>query len=339
MKKLTTTATMLSIAMTTGAMAEPEKFNMATPWPGGQIMKSANRFADRVKLFTNGEVEIEVHVGGQLGGALKVTDTVRNGVAEAGHTWMGYDWGVDRTTVLFAGWAGSPKTDVFGAWLTEGGGAELQAQFRDEEFDVVSINCGLGSPEVGMVSNKKIQSIEDFKGLKLRTSGAWAEIAVGLGASTVTVPGGETFEALERGLIDALEWGSLGTNRNAGFHDIAKYSIFPGIHQPTVIYECLFNKDAWERIGERNQQMIAAAAEVEMYVNYTERGHEDAEAYQFLKENGHKFIVLDDEVLVEAARLSAEWADKVAADNPWFAKVLESQRAYEALWENSENYR
>lgn len=80
MKKLTTTATMLSIAMTTGAMAEPEKFNMATPWPGGQIMKSANRFADRVKLFTNGEVEIEVHVGGQLGGALKVTDTVRNGV-------------------------------------------------------------------------------------------------------------------------------------------------------------------------------------------------------------------------------------------------------------------
>lgn len=339
MNKLLVAAAALAMAFSGGTASAVEKFNMATPWPGGSSLESAKRFAERVKLLTNGEVEIEVHAGGSLGGALKVTDTVRNGVAEAGHNWMGYDWGIDRTTVLFAGWAGSPSTEVFTHWLRMGGGAELQAEYRDEEFDVVSIVCGVGTPEVGLVSNKKVQSLDDFKGLKMRTSGAWAEIAVGLGVSTVTIPGAETFPALERGLIDALEWGSLSVNKRAGFHDIAKYIIFPGLHQPTVLYECMFNKKAWERIGKRNQELIKVAADLEMYVEYENRGHKDAEAYQFFKKNGNIFVNVDDEVVVEARRLSDEWADKIGAENEWFARIIKSQREYEAIWENSDHYR
>ena len=98
-----------------------------------------------------------------------------------------------------------------------------------------------------------------MKGLKIGTSGAWAEIAGRLGASTVILPGAEVYPALERGVVDAIEWGSASANLPSGFHKIAKYVIMPGIHQPGAVFECAFNLDVWNRISDRDQEMLRLA--------------------------------------------------------------------------------
>jgi len=110
----------LAAGMAVGdAAAEAEhKWKMATSWGGGPLMDiGAKAFAEKVAFFTDGRVEIQVFPGGQLGSALKVSETVRNGVAEVGHTWMGYDWGQDKTTVLFGGFAGSMDSERMLHWL------------------------------------------------------------------------------------------------------------------------------------------------------------------------------------------------------------------------------
>ena len=79
-----------------------ENWSMATPWGGGPLLEYlAKGIGKEVELLTNNEIKVEVFPGGTLGKALKVTDTVSKGVAKMGHNWAGYDWGIDRTAVLF----------------------------------------------------------------------------------------------------------------------------------------------------------------------------------------------------------------------------------------------
>lgn len=333
----------IAIAATTaaiiGAPAYAERLSMATPWAGGQWTESMERMSENIAFLTDGEVEIEVLAGGAIGSSLKVTEAVSKGLAEAGHNWSGYDWGIDTASVLFSGYAGSPSAEVMLHWLSFGGGTELLREWRMEEFDVVALPCGMAPAEVGMISTKRIQTLADFEGVKMRTSGAWAEISAGLGMSTVSMAGSEIYPALERGVIDALEWGTLSVNARAGFHEIAKFNIFPALHQPSVVVECLFNKDVWERLGERNQKLIEFAAALELRVSYEERGQDDADSYQTYVDAGVEFVVLDDEVIHKADELTAAWSDEHAASNPWFKRVLEHQRDYAKNWVNADIYR
>lgn len=316
-----------------------ERLSAATPWPGGESFESMQRLAATVKKLTNGEVDIEVLPGGAIGSALKVSEAVKKGLAQVGHNWSGYDWGIDTTSVLFSGYAGSPKSEIMMHWLTQGGGGELLAEWRMEKFGVVALPCGVGPAEVGMISTKRIQKLADFKGVKMRTSGAWAEIGAGLGMSTVSMAGSEIYPALERGVIDALEWGTLNDNLKQGFHQIAKYNIFPALHQPSVVYECLFNKTAWDKLGERNQYFVKLATLLELRNTYEVRGHKDSAAYQAYVDAKVEFVVLDDEVIKKAKELTAAWSDEHAAKNPWFKRVLEHQRAYANKWRASHVYR
>lgn len=321
------------------APATAERLSMATPWPGGQWIESMERMSDNIAFLTDGEVEIEVLAGGTIGSALKVTEAVSKGLTEAGHNWSGYDWGIDTASVLFSGYAGSPSAEVMQHWLSFGGGTELLREWRMEEFDVVALPCGMAPAEVGMISTKRIQTLADFEGVKMRTSGAWAEIGAGLGMSTVSMAGSEIYPALERGVIDALEWGTLSANSREGFHEIAKFNIFPALHQPSVVVECLFNKDVWERLGERNQKIIEFAAALELRVSYEQRGQDDADSYQTYVDAGVEFVVLDDEVVQKADELTEAWSDEHAASNPWFKRVLEHQREYAKNWVKADVYR
>ena len=237
------------------AMAEEVTWKMATPWGGGPwLERDAKGFAKNVEDLTGGRIKINVFPGGTLSNALKVTEAVNRGVVEIGHNWMAYDWGRDRTTALFAGYAGSPTPEGYLMWLYEGGGLELWQAYRDEEFNVVSFPCAIIGTEIFLHSNKKVQTHEDFKGLKLRTSGAWAEIASDLGASTIVMPGAEVYTSLDRGVIDATEWGSPEINKPTGFTDIAKYVVVPGMHQPGGVLECEVNKEVWAGLSEEDQQ-------------------------------------------------------------------------------------
>ena len=67
-------------------------WKMATSWPGGPLMEiGAKAFAQNLEFLSGGRMKIQVFPGGALGNALKVSETVKNGVAEMRHLWMGYD--------------------------------------------------------------------------------------------------------------------------------------------------------------------------------------------------------------------------------------------------------
>jgi len=335
------TAVAASVSMPGAANAAAEhKWKLAASWGGGPLMAiGAKAFAEKVKFLTDGRLEIKVFPSGQLSKGLEVRSAVAKGVAEMGHTWMGYDWGKDKTTVLFGGYAGAMDSEKMLHWIYEGGGLALQQQFNDEKFNVVSFPAFIRTAEAFLHSRKPVRTLADLNGLKFRTAGAWLAISKGLGAAPVTMPGGEVYTSLERGAIDATEWGTLYENQSVGFHKIAKYVIIPGIHQPTAPFELVINKKAWATLSKRDQEMVALAAKTVTFESWTKIGHEDAKALQFYRDQGNEVIVLDAEVQKKGKALGVAWAKEQAKSNPWFEKVLKSQLAFEKLWKDAAHYR
>ena len=315
-------------------------FKMTTGWAGGPLMDvGAKAFAERVEQMSDGRIKIQVFPGGALGNALKVSETVKNGVAEMGHTWMGYDWGRDTTTVLFGGYAGSFDSERMLHWMYEAGGADLQRQYRDEVFGVVSIPLFIRTAEVFLHSRKPVRTLEDLKGLKLRTAGSWLDMAKDLGAAPVTTAGGDVFPMLERGAIDATEWGTLWEDISPGFHKVAKYLIIPGVHQPVAPFELVINKDAWAKLSDKDKKLIETAARLTTFDSWLRIGEEDSKALDFYRKAGNEIIELDPEVQYRTREIADAWAEKQGQANPWFAKVLASQREFEKRWANANQYR
>jgi TRAP-type mannitol/chloroaromatic compound transport system substrate-binding protein len=322
------------------AAADTHRFKMATGWPGGPLMEiGAKAFAEKVEFFTDGRIKVQVFPGGALGNALKVPETVKNGVAEMGHTWMGYDWGQDTTTVLFGGYAGSMDTERMLHWIYEAGGADMQRKFREETAGVVSIPLFIRTAEVFLHSRKPVRTLEDLRGLKLRTAGAWLEMAKEMGAAPVTTAGGEIYTALERGVIDATEWGTLWENISPGFYKVAKYLIIPGVHQPTAPFELVVNKAAWAKVNPRDQKLIEQAAKLVTFETWTRIGEEDAKSLDVYRKAGNEIIELSPEVQFEARKVALAWAQKQAEQNKWFKQVLDSQLAFEKEWKDADKYR
>lgn len=317
------------------------KLRMATSWGGGPHLDvMARGFASYVAMLTNGEIEIEVFPAGTIGSPLKVTETVQKNIAHLGHHWSGYDFGLDKTAALFGGYAGSMPSEHYLHWLYEGGGIELWRQWRLEKFGVIAMPCGSHSDEIHMVSHKPIRTIEDLKGLKLRTSGAWAEIAGTLGASTVVLAGSEVYPALEKNVVDAIEWANPGINYAMGFHKVAKYLIFPGVHQASSAQECVFSKRVWDGFDDHTKLLIETAAKLNLLNVWMKFNNDDTIALRKLREDGAEFITVDPSYIETARRATREWEDSTAAaEGGWFQKVLDSQRAFMKQWETASEYR
>jgi TRAP-type mannitol/chloroaromatic compound transport system substrate-binding protein len=136
--------------------ASAQSFRMATSWGGGPHLEvMAKGFASNAAQLTDGKVKFEVFPAGTIGSPLKVTETVQKKVAQAGHHWSGYDYGLDKTAVLFGGYAGSMPAEHYIHWLYEGGGVEMWRQWRAEKFGVVAMPCGSHADEIHMHSQTK----------------------------------------------------------------------------------------------------------------------------------------------------------------------------------------
>ena len=322
------------------AMAEEVTWKMATPWGGGPwLERDAKGFAKNVEDLTGGRIKINVFPGGTLSNALKVTEAVNRGVVEIGHNWMAYDWGRDRTTALFAGYAGSPTPEGYLMWLYEGGGLELWQQWRQGEIDVISYPCAILGTDIFLHSTKRIQTLEDFQGLKLRTAGAWADIASRLGASTVVMSGGEVYSALERGIIQAAELGTPEINLPTGLQDIAQYVIVPGIQNPGGLLECQVNKEAWSELSEHDQKMLKLAGKLSVFESWLDSSAADLDAFRELQEGPNEIVELEQSFIDEAARVTREWAEEQATADPWFKEVLESQTDFKNKLKTWSEYR
>lgn len=336
-------AVLCSLAIQSHGTAHARELKMATSWQGGQLLDyGAKGFAAWVEKLTGGTLTIKVFPGGTLGSPLKITEAVRNGVADVGHTSPTYEWGVNVANVWLGGFAGGLDSEATLHWLYEGGGLALFREFRRETHGVVDFPCGMTPREAGLHSTRPIQSAADFKGMKIRVAGAFAQIAGALGASAVNISKDETLPAMERGVLDAADFSTLSINIADGIHKVAKFLIVPGLHQPINILNCPINVRVWDSLSPRDKILVEVAAKLVTIEMGQRIQIEDAAALKFYQSEGVKIVKLDDDFVRQVKDETTKWVNSNAeklGPNHWFTRIRDHQRKFSENWDFYESWR
>lgn len=290
----------------------------AMPWVAQQLDK-----------MTGGRIKLQVFEPGKLVPALAVFDSVSEGKVEAGYTWMGYEVGKVPAAALFGAVPFGMESPEFMAWMYFGGGNELMREVF-KPHNVYPIFCGTIGPEGAGWFRKEINTPDDIKGLKFRAAGYGGDIYKEVGASVTLLPGGELFQALEKGVLDGTEFSLPTVDEQLGFFKVAKFYYMPGWHQPSTNQYLYVNLAAWNKLNPATKAIIetTCTAAVTMALAKSEALQGKTLA-KFEKEGVQVKQVNATLLKAFQAATKKVMAEKSAA-NPLFKKVYDSQVAFMA---------
>ena len=332
------TVAMLLLLQPQPTLAENFKLKFQATWPSGSTLYTHFvQLAERVKIMSGGRLEIETLPAGAIVPAFELLDAVSRGVVDGAHAWAAYWVGKDKTAVLMTGGPGGTfgmdYHDYIG-WMHEGGGIELYRELYQKvlKLKVEPIPTLPAGPQAFGWFKKPFKTFDDFKGMKCRQTGIANEIWTKAGMRPVNMPGGEILPAAERGVIDCAEWVTAGEDMKMGFHDIWKYYYMPGMHENVTMGELLINLDIWNKLPKDLQAIVQSAC-MTTYIRWgTWFDQYNAKGLKDLQEkHGVKVMKTPDAILYKFLETWDELAAEISAKNPFFKKVLESQKAYAGI--------
>ena len=341
MRHLARSAAALALAAAVAAPVlaqQPVTLKMQATWPSSlTLYENFTYFADHVAKMSGGSLKIDAMPAGQVVPAFEVLDATNKHVLDGAHAWSGYWVGKSKTAILFTGGPGGTfgmdMVDALG-WMHHGGGIELAQEFFQKELKLnVFWHPILPSgPQAFGWFKRPIRNLADFKGMKCRETGMAAEVFQRMGMTTVNMPGGEIIPAAQRGVIDCAEWIGGEEDLRLGFQNVWKYHYTPGVHENVTIGEILINGDVWKKLSPQHQEIIKTAADATFIIWWAKWQRQNADAIRILQEkHGVHILRTPPDILVEFLKTWDKIAAEEAAKNPFFKKVLDSQRQYASL--------
>lgn len=290
----------------TAQAQQPIKWKMMSLWGAGSLpQKLDDRFAERVKTLSGGRLVIESLPGGSIVAASESLDALNAGVLDVQNSGPAYNTGKDAAFALIGdlcgGWESPGQAQE---WMDKGGGRELVRElYRKYNGHFVR---GIWYGRESLVSKKPLRTLADFKGLKLRApTGMGQDIFRQLGAAPVNLPGSEVYTALERGVVDAADWGTLSMNQDLGYHKLAKYPSYPGFHSMPMS-DLVVNLKKWNALPDDLKKVVEQAA--------------DELNQEMIARNGEA----DEQVARAAKQSGVEPVDLAAADRRRFREIAEA---------------
>jgi TRAP-type mannitol/chloroaromatic compound transport system substrate-binding protein len=308
-------------------------WRISDPWGGLNFAEITKHFCDSVRANSGGRLDIKWFPTGAIVPAMEIFDATAKGTLDAFHSWPGYWKGRNEAFVAFASVPFGLDNEGYNIWYYERGGKEMFDELYGR-YGLVPFFCGNVGQELGLHSNKRATKIADFKGMKIRTVGWYMDILTQLGASVTPLPGPEIYVALERGVIDACEFSTPAANIPSGFHEITKYVIEPGVHQPSCQFDVVINKKKWDELPDDLKAIVEICAkETQLWANAWQENL-NIEALRIIGKST-EFVKMDDATIVDFARTSFKYLDDLSAKNSDVKKVLDSQEDFKkefAFW-------
>ncbi|MHB1103558.1 MAG: TRAP transporter substrate-binding protein [Devosia sp.] len=325
------------------AQSSPKvSWRLTSSFPKGldTIYGGAETLSKYVSEATDGNFAIDVFAGGEIVPPLQAADAVTAGTVEACHTVTYYYWGKDPTWALFAAVPFSLNARGINAWHYHGGGIELANEFFAPQ-NIVAYPGGNTGVQMGGWFRKEINSVADLEGLKFRVGGFAGSILTKLGVIPQQLPGGEIYQALEKGTIDAAEWVGPYDDEKLGFQKVAPYYYYPGWWEggPTVHF--MFNRAKFEELPKNYQSLLrtaSQAADANMLQKYD---YLNPTAIKKLVGAGAQLKPFSQEILSACFTASNEVYAEMEASNAQFKKVWDSIKAFRKdhyLWTQIAEY-
>jgi len=331
---LKTSAAASAAAATGTALATPaiaqgrREWRMVTTWPKNfpGLGTGAQRAADRITEMTDGRITVTVFAANELVPPFESFDAVAAGNAEMYH---GADYYWTGKHPAFAFFTAVPMGFVapeINAWIMHGGGQQLWDELA-ADFGVKCFPCGNTGVQMGGWFRNEITSVDDLQGLKFRMPGLGGEALRKIGVNVIALPGGEIFQALQSGAIDATEWVGPWNDLAFGFYRIAKFYYYPGFHEPGAMLSCGVNRAAFEELSATDKAIVENACLAENDYMYAEYIAKNGQALDTLvQQHGVQLKKFPESVFDAFAEASEEVIAEVADQDDLGRRVVESYR-------------
>lgn len=258
------------------------------------LTKATEEFKELLEEKSDGRVEVELYPASQLGSAREMMEQISMGT-------------LDITFADAADWATTfeiPELGVFNLpflckdldqqteilktvvpeevpQMLEGSGLHL----------LMAYSNGIRNP---LIKDKPFNSLEDIKGVKMRTAETdlYVQIWNALGASTVTSAWSEAYTVFQQGVADAVEADDVGLV-SMNLQEIGKY--YSKIGHLSQAYLVLINEDKWNSIPEDLQEIITECAQENQEKQWADRAQLGEEAEKTMEESGVKINEISEE--------------------------------------------
>ena len=326
-------ALLATTAFVTGAKAEDAKvkWKMAGTFSSSlpQLGTLGKRLEAQIAKVSGGSIEIRFFEPSALVPPLETFDAVSVGAIDAAFSTPGFWGGKVPALQVFAALPFGPSSPEYMAWFYFGGGKEIFDEIY-AKYGIKSVMCGMLAPEGSGWFRNEVKSVEDLAGLKLRFFGLGAKALEKFGVSAQLLAAPDVYPALDRGVIDGLEFVQPAIDLNMGFWQIAKHYYFPGWHQQSTFFDLMINKDRWDALSETQQAQIEAVCGDNVRYGIAEGEAIQLPALKELQEKGVQLHRWSDEDLAKLKAASEEViAEQVAAD-PDFKRAYESFSSFRA---------
>lgn len=307
------------------------RWKMVTAWPknlpGPGV--AAQMLADRITALSGGRIVVELYAAGELVPGNGVFDAVSEGTAELYHAVPAYWGSKSKGILLFGSQPFGLRADEQVGWLAHGGGQELYDEMYGR-FGLKPFLCGNSGPQWQGWFRTEINSVDDLKGLRFRTTGLASEMCSKLGMAVQAMGGRDMFQALQSGALDAGEFIGPWTDSALGFYQVAKNYYWPGVGEPSSAEECAVNKAAYDGLPDDLKEAVAMAAQSLYNPVWTEYSTKHALALQKLvAEQGVQVKKLPDDVIVAMGNAAGEViADLRSDEDELVRRITESFLAY-----------
>ena len=288
---------------------------------------------ERIKKLSDGTIDIRFHEPNTFVPNLQSLDAAASGALDAAWTSPGYWTGKDTAFNLIGAVPFGPGAGEYIGWMKYGGGQQLWDELYGS-YKVKGILCGMIPPEGSGWFRNEIKSVDDLKGLKMRFYGLGAKVMEKLGVSTQLIGGGEIFQALQLGTIDATEFSMPSMDLSYGFYQVAKYYYFPGWHQQSTFNDMIISLDKWGQLNDWQKQVILDACDANMLNQFAMGESLQGKALAELKTKGVQIKMWPPEILAAMEKGWAAVVEEEKAKSPMFTKMWESYSRFRDEYAN-----
>lgn len=302
---------------------------MVTTWPKDfpGLGAAAERTARFITEMSGGQMRVRVFAAGELVGAFEAFDAVSGGAADLYHGAEYYWVGKSKAYSFFTAVPFGMTAMEIMAWTEFGGGQELWDELSSP-FNIKPFAAGNSGHQLGGWFKRPINSLEDMRGLKMRMPGMGGEVLRRIGASAVAMPGGEIYQALQSGAIDATEWVGPWNDLAFGFYREAKYYYWPGFHEPGSQLGVGINLGVWNDLTLQEKAIVKGACQQANNLSLAEFQHFNGVALsQLVNDHGVELREMPGDVMAALARESKVVLEETAAGDDLSRRVFESYKA------------
>ncbi len=284
-----------------------KRLTMVTTWPKGLpgLGGAAERVAEQITLLTDGQIEVRVRAAGEQVGAFEAFDAVADGAADMYHG-AEYYWASKSSGFPFftAVPFGMTAQEIMG-WIDFGGGRELWEELSGQ-YGIIAFQGANTGHQMGGWFKREINTLSDFNGLKMRIPGQGGDVLRALGGSAIALSGGEIFQSLQTGVIDATEWVGPWNDFYLGFYREAPYYYGPGFHEPGASLAVGMNRGVWDGLTPSEQAIVRGVCNSVNHLSLGEFTYQNAKHLDILtSEHNTQLRRFPDDVVTrmeEAAR-------------------------------------